>query len=69
MYDSKREEEKYGKKTAGEYIRKSYKGGWCYLVEGKEEKLFEKAITQEQRKDVICYRAYDILSLASVLIK
>lgn len=40
------------------------------LKEKSDEKnLFEKAITQEQRKDVICYRAYDILSLASVSIK
>lgn len=40
------------------------------LKEKSDEKnLFENAIRQEQRKDVICYRAYDILSLASVLIK
>lgn len=26
----------YGYKTAGEYIRRSYKGGWCYVVRGKE---------------------------------
>lgn len=26
----------YGYNTAGEYIRRSYKGGWCYVVRGKE---------------------------------
>ena len=31
--------EGYGKLNAGEYIRKAYKGGWCYLVKGKENKL------------------------------
>ncbi len=45
LYEIPIDEEKYGKKTAGEYIRKSYKGGWCYLAEGKEEKLFENGIT------------------------
>ena len=28
-----------------EWIRKSYKGGWCYLVKGKENKIFENGIT------------------------
>lgn len=26
----------HGVKNAGEWIRKSYRGGWCYLVKGKE---------------------------------
>ena len=29
----------YGAKTADEYIRKSYKGGWCYLARGKEKQI------------------------------
>lgn len=32
-------DEKYGYKTAGDYIRKSYKGGWCYVVKGKEGQI------------------------------
>ncbi len=28
--------EKYGSETMGDYVRKSYRGGWCYLVRGKE---------------------------------
>lgn len=35
----------YGKKTADAYIRKSYKGGWCYLVRGKELKVFHCGLT------------------------
>ena len=31
-------DEKYGSKNCGEYIHKSYRGGWCYLVKGKERK-------------------------------
>ena len=26
----------YGEMTVGDYIRNSYRGGWCYLVRGKE---------------------------------
>ena len=37
--------EKYGSENAGEYIRKSYKGGWCYVVKGKENKVFHDGIT------------------------
>ena len=30
-----------------EYIRKSYKGGWCYLVKGKENKIYHQGITAD----------------------
>ena len=29
----------YKYSTAGDYIRRSYRGGWCYLVKGKENKV------------------------------
>lgn len=29
-------EEGFGSKTVGDYIHRSYRGGWCYLVKGKE---------------------------------
>lgn len=29
----------YGCNTAGEYIRRSYRGGWCYLAKGKENRI------------------------------
>lgn len=28
-----------------QYIRKSYKGGWCYVVKGKENKIYRNGIT------------------------
>lgn len=37
----------YGSKNADEYIRKSYKGGWCYLVKGKENKVYNEGITAD----------------------
>lgn len=33
--------------NADSFIRKSYKGGWCYLVKGKEDKLFKNGITAD----------------------
>lgn len=33
--------------NAGEWLRKSYKGGWCYLVRGKENKIFNKGTTAD----------------------
>lgn len=40
-------EENYGQPNAGEYIRKSYKGGWCYLVKGKENKIYRNGTTAD----------------------
>lgn len=37
----------FGSENAGEYIRKSYKGGWCYLVKGKEKRLYKNGITAD----------------------
>lgn len=39
--------EKLEKITAEQYIRKSYKGGWCYLVEGKESKIHNNGLTAD----------------------
>lgn len=41
------DEEKYGSPNAEKYIRKSYKGGWCYLVAGKENIPREKGTTAD----------------------
>lgn len=35
----------YGAATIGDYIHKSYKGGWCYLAEGKEKQIKHNGIT------------------------
>lgn len=45
LYGIKINKEKFGSENAGEYIRKSYRGGWCYLVKGKEETIFTDGIT------------------------
>lgn len=40
-------EDKYGYNNAGDYIRKSYRGGWCYLVKGKENKIKTNGTTAD----------------------
>lgn len=40
-------DERYGSPNAGEYVRKSYKGGWCYLVKGKAKRLFHHGTTAD----------------------
>lgn len=37
----------YGVDNAGEYIRRSYRGGWCYLVKGKENRLYKNGVTAD----------------------
>lgn len=45
IYEIPLDKEQYGVSNAGEYIRKSYKGGWCYLVKGKENKVYKQGTT------------------------
>ena len=35
----------FTQQTADEWIRKSYHGGWCYLVKGKENKIYSNGIS------------------------
>lgn len=37
----------YGASNVDEYIRKSYRGGWCYVVKGKENQLKKNGITAD----------------------
>lgn len=37
----------YGSDNADAYIRKSYKGGWCYLVAGASDRLYKKGTTAD----------------------
>lgn len=37
----------YGSKTAGDYIKNSYHGGWCYLAKGKEKRLYKRGTTAD----------------------
>lgn len=45
IYDYGIDEKQYGTYNAGDYIRHSYKGGWCYLVKGKENKIYKNGTT------------------------
>lgn len=36
-----------GFKNADEYVRKSYKGGWCYLKKGCENKIYKNGTTAD----------------------
>lgn len=37
----------FGYETAGDYVRKSYKGGWCYVAKGKEGMVFHDGTTAD----------------------
>lgn len=39
--------EEYGAENADAYIRKSYKGGWCYLVEGANDTVYTDGTTAD----------------------
>lgn len=45
LYDFPIKLETYGSENAGDYIRKSYKGGWSYLVKGKENIIYHNGVT------------------------
>ena len=47
MYDVSIDEAVYKYDTAGDYIRKSYRGGWCYLVKGKENQIKTNGTTAD----------------------
>ena len=47
MYDIKLDPDVYGVNNAGLYIRRSYKGGWCYLAKGKEGRRFKNGTTAD----------------------
>lgn len=45
LQNGSKEIKDYNGKTVGDYIRKSYKGGWCYLVKEKANKIFQNGLT------------------------
>ena len=47
LYDIPINSEIYGASTAGEYVRKSYFGGWCYVVPEKQNKIFKNGLTAD----------------------
>lgn len=47
IYQMGIDKELYGCDNAGEYVRKSYRGGWCYLVKGKENRQYHNGTTAD----------------------
>lgn len=45
LYEMPIDKSKHGYDNVGEYIRKSYRGGWCYLVKGKGGKIYKNGCT------------------------
>lgn len=47
IYDTPLDAKIHKYNNAGEWVRKSYKGGWCYLVKGKENKIYTNGTTAD----------------------
>lgn len=47
MYDIELDENIYGYPNAGLWIKSGYRGGWCYVVKGKENKVFKNGTTAD----------------------
>lgn len=47
VYDMWIDPKTHGEANAGDWIRHSYKGGWCYLAKGKENKIFHNGTTAD----------------------
>lgn len=47
LYEIPLEESVYGSSNMGDYVRNSYKGGWCYVVKGKEGRPYKNGITAD----------------------
>lgn len=47
LEDFQIDENIFNSKNADEYIRKSYRGGWCYLKKGKENKIIKNGNTYD----------------------
>lgn len=47
LYDFKIDKQEHKYNNAGDWLRKSYRGGWCYLVRGKENKIKTNGTTAD----------------------
>lgn len=47
LYEISLDVTKYGSENVGQYIRNSYRGGWCYVVKGKENRMFHNGTTAD----------------------
>ena len=47
IYDIWLDEKKHKYTNAGDWVRKSYRGGWCYLCKGKSNKIYHNGTTAD----------------------
>lgn len=47
VYNIPLNESKHKYNNCGDWLRKSYRGGWCYLCKGKENKIFKNGTTAD----------------------
>lgn len=47
LYDILLDEKLFGAPNVDAYVRKSYRGGWCYLVKGKQLRRFKNGTTAD----------------------
>lgn len=47
VYNIYIDEKKHKYSNAGDWLRKSYRGGWCYLCKGKENRVFYNGTTAD----------------------
>ena len=47
IYEIELDKSIYGSSTAGEYVNKSYRGGWCYVVKNKAKKIYRNGTTAD----------------------
>ena len=47
VYNLQLNEMQHKYKNAGEWLRRSYRGGWCYLVKGKENIEYKEGVTAD----------------------
>lgn len=47
VYNIELDRTEYSYTNAGDWIRQAYRGGWCYLVKGKEGKIFHNGTTAD----------------------
>lgn len=47
LREYKLDKDHYGSDNAESYVRRSYKGGWCYVVEGKQNRMYSNGLTAD----------------------
>lgn len=47
LYSYRIDKDIFGSDTIGSYIRKAYRGGWCYVVRNKQRQVFKNGVTAD----------------------